>query len=676
MLGIARREIMSDYALSTNLYTFAQIENGFFGWPTDKGEAEVIKKLQPGDIIVPKFAQEPAWAGDDDSSTGVQRSYCEAIGVDYDSVLTDYQQTVRGGDSATPFLIRVLEQSPTDSRADGAPWARVKVERVGLERPLSSREFLRLRAIPVEIAAQFKGAVAQGRHLQELPDGTSDQIIAAARHADRDSYLRHYSLVAADSAREASEKLVAAGRTPQAGDRVFVAAVGGLLGVHDVTASGALKAVGQTIPRMPDELQELFEQAASRAQSSDSFAPQRAIAAIKEIKELVDGPKDVIAVDDFGRFHDRYTLLASKINHALEIVKRPSPRLGSSLPAEPENGATEIESDELEQLQGLEVDAVRKQLPDYMVLADGVLNEAVTALRAGKHLLLSGPPGTGKSTVAEALCRAVVASQYDVATGTADWTTFDTIGGYMPHDAGLHFEPGIVLRCLQRGRWLVIDELNRADIDKAFGPLFTLLAGTDGGPSQRRVVLPYQRAGKNIEIRWAERRTGVSGDFILTPGWRMLGTMNVSDKASLFQLSFAFLRRFAVVEVPLPSRQGYEALFRKDLALDGSPAAQEQIVTAALGLAFARRQLGPAILHDIAEFVRIGLVETSTGDPTYADPIDAFVTAVRLYAVPQYEGAEAGETAEVIKILEDVWPDRGEASWRMLREALDSVALT
>ena len=668
---------MSDYALATNLYTFAQVNEGFFGWPINTGEAEAIRKLKPGDMIVPKFAQTPTWAVDDESSSW-QRSYCEAIGVDYEQVVGNYQKTVAGGDGAMPFLLRVRQQREDDTRAEGVPWATVEIERIELAGPLSAREFLRLRAIPVEIAAQFKGAVAPGRHLQELPDGTARQVQAAAASADRESFLRHYSLVAADSAREAAAKLEQAGRAPKPGDRVFIAAPGGLLGVHDVTAGGELLAVGHPIPRTPDELHELFEQAAARVSDSDRFAPQRALAAIEQIKELVDGPiDDVIAIDDFGRFYDRYQLLASKINQALEIAKRPLQEPSRARPStDADDEETDTEVNELATLQGLDVDAVRRQLPDHIVLPDSVLKEAVTALRAGKHLLLSGPPGTGKSTVAEALCRAVVANQYDVATGTADWTTFDTIGGYMPRKDGLEFEPGIVLRCLQRGHWLIIDELNRADIDKAFGPLFTLLAGSDGRESQRRAVLPYQRDGKNIEIRWAERRAGAKGDYVLTPGWRMLGTLNISDKASLFQLSFAFLRRFAVVDVPLPPRDGYEKLFDEALAIDGPAEIREQIVAAAMALAYARRRLGPAILLDIAQFVHIGLVETSSGQPTYEDPVDAFITAVRLYAVPQYEGAEASETDELVKILQSAWPERAEESWEALREALDAVALS
>ncbi len=156
-------------------------------------------------------------------------------------------------------------------------------------------------------------------------------------------------------------------------------------------------------------------------------------------------------------------------------------------------------------------------------------------------------------------------------------------------------------------------------------------------------------AGAQVEIRWAEKRTGASGaEYIVTPGWRLIGTLNLSDKATLFQLSFAFLRRFAVLDGPLPEERGYREFFEARCGAV-EETARSAIVDVALTLAcYGPRRLGPAILLDVAQFLAKGLAETASGKPTYADPVIAFVTALRLFAVPQYEGATNSETKFVL----------------------------
>ena len=190
-------------------------------------------------------------------------------------------------------------------------------------------------------------------------------------------------------------------------------------------------------------------------------------------------------------------------------------------------------------------------------LPEGVIERAAAALSAGKHLILAGPPGTGKTALALALGEAARAAGFCgevmTATASADWTTFDTIGGYALGQGGaLRFREGLFLRAIDRGAWLVVDELNRADADRAFGELLTVLAG-------HAAVTPFVGDdGRPVSIG-----SDPASQRRVPPTFRVVATMNTWDRASLFRLSYALERRFARVHVGVPDDAAYARLIRR-----------------------------------------------------------------------------------------------------------------
>ncbi len=179
-------------------------------------------------------------------------------------------------------------------------------------------------------------------------------------------------------------------------------------------------------------------------------------------------------------------------------------------------------------------------LSGHTYLDEEELEELLEALQERGQIILAGPPGTGKTWIAEHLARYLTDDQ-PLRTKTIQlhpsYGYEEFVEGLRPMADGkgaITFKRvnGTILQMAEdmegsdETRVLVIDELNRANIPRVFGELLFLLEYRD----------------KTIDLQF-------SPGFSLPTNLKVIATMNTADRSTR-SIDFALRRRFEIFECP------------------------------------------------------------------------------------------------------------------------------
>ena len=251
-------------------------------------------------------------------------------------------------------------------------------------------------------------------------------------------------------------------------------------------------------------------------------------------------------------------------NDSIQVEKRKGERFDvryiRGVPVLDENGAERAESDIIDELkqQLAELKAFMDETLNAFVSGTGLeyaLAEKRSLLESSKQLILTGAPGTGKTFTAKQLAKKWIAETNGSFAENFCQVQFhpgydysDFIIGLKPElvngKVTFKWKDGLFKAFADKAKKVretdgenckpyifLIDEINRADLSRVFGEVFSLL---------------------EEDYRYPENETGIilpdGSSFVLPDNLYIIATMNDIDR-SVESMDFALRRRFSFLEV-------------------------------------------------------------------------------------------------------------------------------
>lgn len=169
--------------------------------------------------------------------------------------------------------------------------------------------------------------------------------------------------------------------------------------------------------------------------------------------------------------------------------------------------------------------------------------ETVAALEYKYNIILQGPPGVGKSYAAKRLAYSLMGERDDericMIQFHHSYSYEDFMQGYRPDkDGKFTLRNGIFYNFCKKAKgagkkehYLIIDEINRGDLNKIFGETFLLMEKD-------------KRDKDSVQLAYSPEQ----GPFTIPKNIRIIGMMNTADR-SIALIDHALRRRFAFIDL-------------------------------------------------------------------------------------------------------------------------------